>query len=779
MSEHRAGPRGHLADGGRAGRASGTGSVERERVVWQICHELLIEVHDGVVRRISRSAVPILGRPPESMLGKPWLELVHRDDHASYAEALARGLDAERIRSTRLRLRRGDASWVWVEWEGVVCSFEGADGVAALSVVLAGRPESSAKAEVDDQADLFRILADNVPGTVYLCRNDAQYSMLYLSEVVVELTGRPSAQFLNGEISFVDLYHPDDSEQIVRTVDEALELHRPFHLEYRIEHADGRYRWVEEHGQGVWGADGELLYLEGALFDITTRYEADLELRRSQERFARVFSSHPEPAVVAELPSGTILEVNSGFCELSGLGREQLVGEPGLSLGLFEPPVQEKLASQFLAGESIREIEEVLLRADGTQRNVILSAVEIEMGERPCVLITARDVTERRVLERQLLRAQRMKSIGTLAGGIAHDLNNVLTPIQMGVSLLRTAEASEREELLDIIEANARRGADMIRRVLSFARGAEGARRPVEPADLLAELESILRETFPRGIELDLTVEPDLGLILADPTQLHQVLLNLCLNARDAMGNRGHLQMRVVGRDTIQEQRSQVPAGRPYSWVVFEVVDDGCGIESEVLGRVTEPFFTTKPLGQGTGLGLSTASTILSNHGGFLEFDSLPGQGSTFRAFLPTLEEGELTKQEPPEFATTTGGQELILVVDDEPLVRETVGRVLVENGYELLTAADGDEALAQIDGSSRPIDLLVLDMMMPGRDGPATLRALSERGLNLPVIAVSGLAPPPGLGDSVSFLAKPFTADQLLRLVRTTLAARPAASDP
>ena len=390
------------------------------------------------------------------------------------------------------------------------------------------------------------------------------------------------------------------------------------------------------------------------------------------------------------------------------------------------------------------------------------------------------DITERRELERQLMRTQRIESLGTLAGGIAHDLNNVFTPIMMGLDLLEgDIGTGDGADVVSMIRASATRGAEMVKQVLHFARGIEGEKLDVKPRLLLEEVERMMRETFPRNIELRVRCDPGLPAITGDPTQLHQVVLNLCVNARDAMPDGGTLTLRARSRtvrSALRAVNGEVPRGR---YVVVEVEDTGRGIEEAVLERIFDPFFTTKPPGAGTGLGLSTSLAIVRRHGGHVHVTSAPHAGSLFSIYLPLREAGVAAVPVPHASASPPGAGETILLVDDEAGIRELARRALESAGYRVVIAANGAEALAAF-RRDPAVDLVVTDMMMPVMDGATLVRALGELAPAVPVICTSGIAPAGATAAAAStgapFIAKPYTTERLIAAVQKALPSRAAA---
>jgi len=389
----------------------------------------------------------------------------------------------------------------------------------------------------------------------------------------------------------------------------------------------------------------------------------------------------------------------------------------------------------------------------------------------------SRDITERKKLEEQLLRAQRLESIGTLASGIAHDLNNILAPIMLCAPLVRDQLPPEFHGLANSIEKSAQRGAEVIRQVLTFAKGVDGERTLVQPKYLTEEIAEIARQTFPKLIRIIHQDHADVWQVNADATQVHQVLLNLCVNARDAMPNGGTLTVGVSNVELDAHYAAMVSDARPGRYALFSIQDTGTGIPPEICDKIFDPFFTTKQVGKGTGLGLSTVRGIIKSHGGFINVYSEPGKGTTFKVYLPASDEQEHLAGAAPSPAdpAATGNGELILVVEDEVEIRSVTETVLVANGYKVLTAAEGTEALAIYAMRGPEIDLVLTDVMMPHFDGTALSRTLKKINPAVRIVASSGNGQDVRVAELRSLLpqailVKPYTKEQLLLTLRDAL---------
>ncbi len=400
--------------------------------------------------------------------------------------------------------------------------------------------------------------------------------------------------------------------------------------------------------------------------------------------------------------------------------------------------------------------------------------VQNEQDKPISILIVNTDITEKKQLEAQFLRAQRMESIGTLASGIAHDLNNVLAPILMSVQLLSLKlHDDQTRQWLKILEDNARRGAELVKQVVSFARGVKGERTLVQVRHIISEIKQIAKETFPKSIDVLTDIAQDLWTVSGDATQLHQVLMNLCVNARDALLDGGTLSISAKNLVFDEQSARMNLEAKPSPYIVIKVSDTGTGIPPEILDRIFDPFFTTKELGKGTGLGLSTVLGIVKSHGGFVNVLSRLGEGTTFEVYLPALAATHKPTTEDPEIPRGHG--ELILVVDDEAAIRQITQTSLETYTYKVLTACDGIEALALYAQHKDEISVVLIDMMMPAMDGVMTIRTLRKINPQIKIVAVSGLASNEKLAQArhlgvQTFLYKPYTTKELLKTINGVL---------
>jgi len=476
---------------------------------------------------------------------------------------------------------------------------------------------------------------------------------------------------------------------------------------------------------------------------------------------------------------GRILFWNKGAERVYGWTRQEANGR---SVGEFIFADMQKFkeihALNLEGGEWSGELHHV---AKDRQELVIesrWSLVRDRDGRPKSILAINTDVSELRRIEVQFMRAQRMESLGILAGGIAHDLNNILTPIMLSIDMLKhMAVEAHTKSILETIELSARRGSDIVQQVLSFARGMEGQRIVIQPKYLLKDIEHIVTDTFPTDIRLQLSLPHDTWTILGDPTQVQQVLLNLCVNARDAMPNGGTLSISAENCVADAQYVAMNQQAKPGSYVAISVTDVGTGIPPEIMGKIFEPFFTTKEVGKGTGLGLSSVKAIVKNHDGFINVYSEVGRGTTFKVYLPAQSTpGEVSEDGVREESLPRGNGETILVVDDEVSILTITGETLQAYGYNVLTAGNGAEAVAIYAQQRKKIAIILTDLSMPVMDGRATIYALLKINPKAKIIAMSGMDEAESVAKASTagikhFISKPYTAATLLKTLKAIAA--------
>jgi len=608
------------------------------------------------------------------------------------------------------------------------------------------------------------------------------------SDEIFRILGVSRETFVPTLMSALTCVHREDRRRVhqfeyaLRTSKAAMEI------KHRIVRPDGQVRHVRTHVEVIRGVDGQPQRFTGTLEDITESKLAEEALHESEKRYKLVSRATSDVLWDWDLTTNTLWR-SDGLKTVFGFTTDEV--EPVIDWWTKRLHPEDRdhvvngLHRAIDSGQEAWTDEYRLLLKDGKYANVQDRGYILRdaAGKATRVVGGMTDLTERKKLEAQYLRAQRMEGIGTLAGGIAHDLNNVLAPILMSIDLLKldAGDDPQRLQMLDTIRASARRGAELVRQVLSFARGVEGQRVAVNLHHLVDDLAHIITETFPRRLRIVTEIPSNLWFIVGDATQLHQVLLNLAVNARDAMPEGGTLTFAADNLNVDAQYAGTSQEAKPGPYVVLAVTDTGTGMPPEVRDRIFEPFFTTKEVGKGTGLGLSTVHAIVKSHGGFMNVYSEVGQGTTFKVFLPADPTLAQDADKDTRIEIPRGRGEYILVVDDEESIRSITQQTLEAFGYRVLTAEDGAEAVAVFAEHKNKTGLVLMDMAMPIMDGPTAIHALLRIQPEVRIIAASGLASNVSVAKAAvagvkDFLPKPYTAEAMLKLIREVLD-RPAGS--
>ncbi len=594
-----------------------------------------------------------------------------------------------------------------------------------------------------------------------------------------EVLGR-SSRFTHG---------PGTSIEEVRRIEASIGAHKAVRAELLNYKKDGSSFWLEIEANTTKSPSTGVEYFVFIERDITQRKTAEAAQREQERAIGTLFSNLPGMAYRCLNDGSWTMEFVSGGCrELTGYDPEALIGN---RLKSFEAIIEaddrkgvRDIISRAVEREEAFELSYRIRTREGGLKWVWERGRPVPGPDGPVRTLEGfiTDITERKLLESQVLQNQRLESIGTLAGGISHDLNNVFAPIMMAGDLLADrVPDKDATQLLDVIAASARRGAELVRQILLFARGMEGPRIAVQPSALFAEIKSFLESTLPKSIRVNFEITSEVTAISGDPVQLHQVLLNLAVNARDAMPSGGRLAFAATPSSVSASSPRPHPDAIPGDFVRIDISDTGTGIPDILKGQIFDPFFTTKGVGRGSGLGLSTARSIVKAHCGFITFVSTEGIGTTFSIFLPTAEAG-LAKPvrggavKPAAGPVARGNGESILVVDDEESVRLIMRSTLESFGFRAVGAADGAEAVALFRSAPALFDMAIVDMQMPGLDGGKTILSLRHMRPDLPIVAASGLATSQNREQAAAngvrhFLDKPFSVETLIRTVHAAMA--------
>lgn len=467
-----------------------------------------------------------------------------------------------------------------------------------------------------------------------------------------------------------------------------------------------------------------------------------LNLRFSEERFYKAFDANPEGITITTVSDGRYIEVNDAYLRMMEYERSEVLGKTALALNVWcDPKERRRMVEQLLHKGRVRGAPASFRTKSGQIREVEISVDHIQLQGEPCLLSTTHDVTQQKLLELQLRQAQKMEAVGRLAGGVAHDFNNLLGVILGYTELLGKDAASNPvwAKRVETIKSTCLRAAALTAQLLTFSR-----RQPLQPKVLnlnttVAETGKMLQRLLGEDIEQKIVLDPALGQVKADPGQIVQVIMNLAVNAGDAMQQGGHLHIETAnatfGEDTVHQGVSV----RPGRYVMLAVSDTGVGMDAETQAHIFEPFYTTKPPGEGTGLGLATVSGIVEQSGGYIFWDSKSGKGTTFKVYLPRVDEAmePVASQKAP--AETTSGSETILLVEDDPVLRELIGAGLRTGGYKVLVATNGVDALRVSEQHLGSIDVLLTDVIMPQMSGPELARSLAPRRPGIKVLYISG----------------------------------------
>ena len=553
----------------------------------------------------------------------------------------------------------------------------------------------------------------------------------------------------------------------------------PLTGETAIQVAPGRVQWMAWEGRGFFDEAGRLTELQAVCRDITERKATEAALRQSEVNYRLLFENDLDG--IAIISDGRVLQANKAFCDVHRIAPEAVVGKA--IMDLVHPDDHERVIRDLMAmgkGEPVnREGHFRIVRGDGTEGWIELRVGQMVWEGKPAYLAIVQDITDRKRLEEELREAQKMEAVGQLAGGIAHDFNNLMTGILCHAGLLKTGSrpGDEVHETAGIIEAAARRASDLTGQLLGFARRGKHQDVPVDLCETVRTVIRLVGGAMERRIRIEVDSPGGAVWTHGDPAQMEQVILNLAVNARDAMPGGGRMSF-AIREIVLDEKACAGRAGaKPGRYVCVAVSDTGCGIPDEIRSHLFEPFFTTKPLGKGLGMGLAMVYGIAKNHGGWVEVESQVDRGSTFTVYLPVSAAPRPWAATQPQPQPSTCGVGCILLVDDDAAIRQGAGRMLTAAGYRVASAANVDEALRAYESLGCKMDLVIIDMVMPGGDGGACFHALRRLDPTVKAIlctagGVDEAAARELLGEGmVGFMPKPFQMDQLAAAVRKALA--------
>jgi PAS domain S-box-containing protein len=774
-----------------------------------VCYRTRID-ENWTMLFLSPEMEAISGYPPDAFGPggtTAFVDVVHPEDREKIRQVILEAVDGHRPFQAEYRIVRPDGAVRWVLDRGQA-SFD-ADGNAHFQDGVmfditeskeARQQAAAAAAELRDNEIKFRTLVENIPGVCYRCRMDDKLTVLYVSDGIERLAGYTAAQIqADRDHSFGGIIHSEDWSKVETTIRDALAKRQSFELEYRIVRADGSIRWVYDRGQGIFADDGTPIFQDGVLLDITERKNAEEKLNATEAaRAAEVADKYEKlQCIIDNMADGVALfdvdmklvtfnrrmvdmgELPPVFAQLGTLYEDlirQFVVNGDYGTGDVAQILREKMAQARSGQAAIYEVA----RHDGR-------SIEVRRNPMPDggVVLTYRDVTQHRTIEAQLRESQKLEALGQLAGGVAHEFNNLLTAIG-GFSRLALKKQDDAERvsmcLGEVVKAS-ERAADLTKQLLAFGRKQVLEADVVNVADIVHDLVAMLNSLLGEVIQLRIELANEPACVLADSTQLSQAILNLAINGRDAMPNGGRL---TIGVDLVPPPaafRERHPDCRAETCVVLRVSDTGEGINAETLPRIFEPFFTTKEQGKGTGLGLAVVYGMIEQSGGTIEVQSTVGKGTTFTICLPRSD-GAAGAQAEEDAAPSIGQRRLVLVVDDERAVCDFTKIALLDLGYDVITASNAVDAVTAFNERDGAIDILLTDVVMPGQCGPDLARGLGAINPNMGVIFMSGY-PERGanngdvyrLPEGSAFIYKPFTPDAIGTLVGAVEGSRHRAS--
>ena len=645
--------------------------------------------------------------------------------------------------------------------------------------------------ELVKREELFHLISENAADMIAVV--ETQGKRLFNSLSYQRVLGY-SPEELQASSAFEQI-HPEDRERVKRAAEEARRTGIGKTLEYRLQHKNGSWLVLESTSSVILDAKGEPEKLVIVNRDVTERKRAEEALRRSEADFRSLVEDAPYGIYRASV-TGRLLQVNPALRKMLGYEQEQDLLRKDLATDVFlHSGEYQRLAEHLTDTEEVKDVEMEWKMQDETPITVRCSGrrIDDEHGFPACFEVFAEDVTERRVLEKQLRMAQKMEAIGRLSGGIAHDFNNLLGVIIGYSRVLKKSLGPENElsEHAAEIEKAGQRAAAMTKQLLAFSRQQVMTPEILNLNTLVTDMEKMLPRLLGEDIEVSLSLDPNLGSVKADQSQIEQVIMNLAVNARDAMPDGGKLKIQTANAQLDQAYTRTHPGSRLGDYVCLSVIDTGTGMPPGVLTHIFEPFFTTKERGKGTGLGLATVYGIVKQSNGYIWVDSTPGKGASFQIYLP-LHVGTISdEQKHPPAEKLQGSEKILLVEDSEPL-KKLAQKFLEAAGFRVLSAGSGEEALEVAANHGGTFDLLLTDVVMPGINGRTLAEQLLPRQPGMRVLYMSGytdsfIAGHGVLEPGTQLLHKPFTDEVLLRKVREVLddgkksgdrAARPGESE-
>ena len=646
-----------------------------------------------------------------------------------------------------------------------------------------------ANKQLRESEDRFRTLVENVPGVTYRTACDENWTMEFISAEVERLSGYPASDFLQNKVrSYASIIHPEDQQMIANIVMEGVENKEPYIIEYRIVCADGMIKWVFEKGQVLFSNNGQLIFLDGVIIDITVRKQAEVELHHLRNYLSNIIDSMPSVLVGVDA-DGKVTQWNKTTEQTTGIAAVDAQGKilsdvlPQMasemrkiteSIQTREPIIKQKKSYQSEKGTRYEDVTIYPLIANGVEGAVI----------------RVDDVTEEFTIQEQLRQAQKMETVGTLAGGLAHDFNNVLGGIIGTLSILQYKVQSPKgisqellEEYLQTMNESGMRATDMVQQLLTLSRKQEFSFGPIDLNMSLKHVLKICKNTFDKSIELNFSFYQKRAVVNADQTQIEQVLLNLCVNASHAMTTMREEGIHKGGTLSVSIDQNKADKhfckthsdAEEIEYWKISVEDTGIGMDKKTIAKIFDPFFTTKEKGMGTGLGLAMVYSIVKQHNGFIDIYSEEAEGTTFNVYIPALQRDLDDAYIKGKAEDVPKGSGLILIVDDEEVMIKIAKKMLEECGFNIITAKNGEEGIEKYLKHRDEIVAILLDLVMPKKSGEEAYNELLQIDKEVKVLLSSGFRKDKRVDNLLEmgvqgFVQKPYTIEKLAKAVHDVL---------
>jgi PAS domain S-box-containing protein len=725
---------------------------------------------EGVFQYLSPNFKSVFGFDPDEFIGKNWRDLSLTEDSIKLGNEADKKVIAEGSHQTVTLLQNrpnGEQHFIEIVYGPV---YENNELIAMEGACVNVTNRIKSDNELKESYRFLETLMQNLSGMVYRCENIVDWPFSFVSAGCKDLTGYEADSLLSGNPSFGQIIHPQDCEYVWKTIQSAVEKHENYELNYRIVTRDNQIKWFWERGQGIFASDGKLTFLEGFITDITRLKIAESTLRDSEQKYREIFSSTSEAIFIHHPETGKILDINEPTLRMYGYDNKEeflRAAESGMgALSANFPPYTDQEAQEQLNAARVgkpRKFEWLARKKDGEIFEAEVSITRSVFDGKERLLAVVSDISERKKFLENAQRTDKLESIGLLAGGIAHDFNNLLGGIYGYIELaIMKSTSSETTRYLDAAIKTMNRAKSLTQQLLTFSKGGAPDRR-------IDNLQDFIKETVAfalsgANVSCSFSISEDLWACNFDRSQIAQVVDNIVINAVQAMPTGGNIEITAKNKSYSENEHASLSAGR---YVLISVKDQGMGIGKNLMKRIFDPFFSTKSMGHG--LGLTTCHSIVGQHGGVIEVDSAPGQGSTFTIILPAAN----LEEKPAEIKQIKAhqGSGLILIMDDEIVVRETVKTMLETFGYKVVGKENGEETLdffKQQINQKQGFAALIFDLTIPGgMGGLETIAEIRKLDNDVPVLVMSGYSENPvmnaperhGFNGSIR---KPFSMSEL-----------------